>query len=131
VTRLTTAVGSGVQALAAIITPIFVTGEPPMSQQSVGNPPNAFFCPRVSNQPRGRRPDAVTAVMRGAYEVQLANGFTVRAMLSGRMMRHKIRVTVGRNVRSWGEAEGADSQTPLNSNDPKGDIAEPRYGPER
>jgi hypothetical protein len=59
--------------------------------------------------------------MRGAYEVQLANGFTVRAMLSGRMMRHKIRVTVGRNVRSWGEAEGADRQTPLNSveNDPQ------------
>jgi hypothetical protein len=59
--------------------------------------------------------------MRGAYEVQLANGFTVRAMLSGRMMRHKIRVTVGRNVRSWGEAERADRQTPLNSveNDPQ------------
>jgi hypothetical protein len=41
-------------------------------------------------KPRARRPDAVTAVMRGAYEVQLANGFTVRAMLSGRIMRHKI-----------------------------------------
>jgi hypothetical protein len=62
--------------------------------------------------------------MRGAYEVQLANGFTVRAMLSGRMMRHKIRVTVGRNVRSWGEAEGADRQIPLNSveNDPKRSV---------
>jgi hypothetical protein len=63
----------------------------------------------------------VTGVLRGAYEVELANGLMVRPMLSGRMMRHKIRVTVGRNVRSWGEAEGADRQTPLNSveNDPK------------
>jgi hypothetical protein len=38
--------------------------------------------------------------MRGAFEMQLANGFTIRAMLSGRMMRQKIRGTVGRNVRS-------------------------------
>jgi hypothetical protein len=66
-------------------------------------------------KPRGRLPDAVTVVMRGAYEVQLANGCTVRAMLSGRMMHHKIRVTVGRNAALWGEAEGADRQTPLNS----------------
>jgi hypothetical protein len=91
---------------------------------------DTLLCPRIANK-AARPPPTVIAVMRGAYEVQLANGFTVRAMLSGRMMRHKIRVTVGRNVRSLGEAEGSDSQTPLNSNDPKGDIAEPRDGPER
>jgi hypothetical protein len=28
-------------------------------------------------KPRGRRPDAIAAVMRGAYEVQLANDFTL------------------------------------------------------
>ena len=35
----------------------------------------------------------VTGVLRGAYEVELANGLMVRPMLSGRMMRHKIRVS--------------------------------------
>jgi hypothetical protein len=71
----------------------FVPVERPVSQQSVSDYTNAVLRPRISNKPRGRRPDAVTAVMRGAYEVRLANGFTVRAMLSGRMMRHKIRFT--------------------------------------
>jgi translation initiation factor IF-1 len=34
------------------------------------------------------------AVTRRAYAVKLANGHIVRAMLSGRMMRNKIRVEV-------------------------------------
>jgi translation initiation factor IF-1 len=40
----------------------------------------------------------VTAVTRGAYEVRLGNGHTVRAMLSGRMAQAKIRVVTGDRV---------------------------------
>ena len=66
-----------------------------MSQQSVSDYTNAVLRPQNPRTKPARPPlpDAVTAVMRGAYEVRLANGFTVRAMLSGRMMRHKIRFT--------------------------------------
>jgi translation initiation factor IF-1 len=40
----------------------------------------------------------VTALTRGAYEVRLANGHTVRATLSGKMDRAKIRVVIGDKV---------------------------------
>jgi translation initiation factor IF-1 len=46
----------------------------------------------------GRIPSTIAAVLRGAYEVRLANGHRVRAMLYGRMSLARIRVVAGDRV---------------------------------